>query len=220
MKIDLHIHSCYSKDALSTPRSIIRRIRERQLDGIAITDHDNCRAWPELVKLGKREKLLIIKGEEIKVKEGKRTVGEVIGLFMNKEVKPASFGEVVDSLDSQGAMAVIPHPFDWFRTPFRNLDSAIKRVKALEVFNSRCIFSSMNLKAERYAREHNMLAVAGSDAHVPLEIGNAYVECKAQSEEELRKAILKNKAKIFGTVTSPLIHVFSPIARLGLIKKL
>lgn len=220
MKIDLHIHSCYSKDGLSTPKSIIAKAKEKKLGGIAITDHDNCLAWKELTDLGKKNGLIVVKGEEIKIKENGKTLGELSGLFMSKEVKSSSFGEVVDALKAQGAVCAIQHPFDWFRKPFRDLDNATKRVKHIEVFNSRCIFSGMNQKALDYAITHNLGKVAGSDAHTPWEIGNAFIECDAQNEEDLKKAILLGKMKTSGKLSSPLFHLFSPLAKNKILKEL
>ena len=40
MLIDLHVHSCYSKDSLSRPKELIAWMQRRGLDRIAITDHD------------------------------------------------------------------------------------------------------------------------------------------------------------------------------------
>ena len=220
MRIDLHIHSCYSKDGLSSPKSIIRKIKEKQLTGVAITDHNNCNAWKELIPLGKKENALIVKGEEIKIKKQGRTVGEVLGYFMNKEVKPGPFEEVMDALDSQGAVAAIAHPFDTFRNAFIDLDNAIKRVKVIETFNSRCLTNGPNKKAAAFAKAHGLSAIAGSDGHAPQEIGNAFTECNAGNEEELRKAIAGGKTEVQGKIALPLVHLFSPIAKLGLIKKL
>lgn len=216
----MHVHSCCSEDGLSSPSSIIKKIKEKQLTGIAITDHNNCNAWKELTALAKKEGVLIVKGEEIKIKKQGRTVGEVLGYFMNKEVKPGQFGEVMDALDSQDAVAAIAHPFDTFRNAFLDLDNAIKRVKVIETFNSRCLSNAPNLKAARYAKKRGLSAIAGSDAHTPWEIGNAFTECNAGSEEELRKAIRLGKTKINGRLASPFIHIFSTIAKLRIIKKL
>ncbi|MDP2973903.1 MAG: PHP-associated domain-containing protein, partial [Candidatus Diapherotrites archaeon] len=117
-------------------------------------------------------------------------------------------------------IAAIAHPFDTFRNAFLDLDNAIKRVKVIETFNCRCLTNGPNKKAAAYAKKHGLSAIAGSDAHTPREIGNAFTECNAGSEEELRKAILLGKTKVQGKIALPLVHLFSPIAKLGLIKKL
>ena len=220
MRVDLHLHSCYSHDALSSPESIIREVKKNQLSAVAITEHNTASSWNVLERLCKKEKLPFIKGEEIKVNQGRKTVAELIGLFMNKEVKPAPLGEVLDELRKQDALVVVAHPFDWFRKRFRLPLSELKKVDAIEAFNSRTLFNSFNRKAMNYAKEHERPVVAGSDAHIPREIGNAFIECEADDLEELRKAILKKEVKIAGRVCNPLIHISSTIAKLGLIKSL
>ncbi|MDD5017031.1 MAG: PHP domain-containing protein [Eubacteriales bacterium] len=44
MKLDLHIHTTYS-DGDCTPREVAALARQAGLDGIAITDHDECRGY-------------------------------------------------------------------------------------------------------------------------------------------------------------------------------
>lgn len=40
LKLDPHIHSTYSSDAVSTPKEIIERSKELGLDMIALSDHN------------------------------------------------------------------------------------------------------------------------------------------------------------------------------------
>jgi predicted metal-dependent phosphoesterase TrpH len=40
MKIDLHCHSYYSNDGISSPEKLIKTALKRGLDGIALTDHN------------------------------------------------------------------------------------------------------------------------------------------------------------------------------------
>ncbi len=218
MRFDLHIHSMYSSDGLSKPETIVKTALKVGLEGIAITDHNTTAAWNELEKFCKKSRLLFVKGEEIKVLENGKTVGELIGLFMNKEVKPASRGEVIDSLNSQGAISVIAHPFDIFRHNFKDKQGFAKKVNAVEAFNSRCVLSSFNKKAAEFAEKNNLAVTGGSDAHVPQEIGNAFTECTGATTDDLRKALLKKKTIASGKLSSPLIHRFSTIAKFKLMK--
>jgi hypothetical protein len=40
MKVDMHVHTCYSKDATLSLETIIESCRLRGLDGVAIADHN------------------------------------------------------------------------------------------------------------------------------------------------------------------------------------
>jgi predicted metal-dependent phosphoesterase TrpH len=219
MRIDLHVHSQYSKDALSKPESIIKQIKQKGISGIAITDHNSTAAWQKLLPLAKKAGVMVVKGEELKVKEHGRTIGELLCFFMQHGIDSFDLDEIVDAARQQDALLFIAHPFDVFRNNWKRLDYW-KKFQGIEVFNSRCILNSWNKKAMRFAREHNFPATAGSDAHTPREIGRAFVECDAGNEEELRKAILGRRVKIAGRLSSPLIHVYSTIAKLKLLKEL
>jgi len=47
---------------------------------------------------------------------------------------------------------------------------------AIEVINAKTSLSSLNRRAAEFAATHGLAAGAGSDAHVPLALGAAYVE--------------------------------------------
>ncbi|MAG22223.1 MAG: histidinol-phosphatase [Candidatus Diapherotrites archaeon] len=217
MKIDLHVHSQYSKDALSKPESIIREIKNKGLSGIAITDHNTVDAWSKLIPLAKKAGALVVKGEELKVQEQGQTIGELSALFLQEEITVIDFTEIVDEAKAQDALLIIQHPFDLFRHYWKRPEYW-EKLSGIEAFNSRCILNSWNKKAMAFAREHNFPVTAGSDAHTPQEIGRAFVECDAQNEEELRKAIIKKEVHIAGKLSSPLIHAYSTIAKLNLMR--
>jgi len=50
MKADLHCHSQYSYDSIAKIEEIIKEAETKGLDAVAITDHDNARAWKEIKK--------------------------------------------------------------------------------------------------------------------------------------------------------------------------
>ncbi len=218
MKFDLHLHTNYSNDALTKPSTLVRELKKKGFSGFAITEHNNCGSWKELEALSKKEGLVFVKGEEVKAVENGKTVGEIIGLFMNQEIKPAPADEIFDSIKQQGAVAVIAHPFDYFRHSFKDLDKAAKRADAIEVFNSRCVRRTFNRKAKEFAESKGLAFTAGSDAHHSSEIGQSFVECDAQNSEALRKAILGKKVKIGGSLSSPLVHCFTALSKLRLLK--
>jgi len=219
LKIDLHIHSQYSTDGLSKPESIVKRAKKKGLDGIAITDHNNTQAWKPLLSLAKKHGLLVVKGEELKVKEHGEKIGELLCYFLQEEITALELPEIIDAAKQQDAPLFIAHPFDLFRNKWKRM-GYWKELHGIEAFNSRCILNSWNKKAMKFARENHFPVTAGSDAHVPWEIGHAFIECKAQTEEELRKAILKKEVHVAGKLSSPLIHVFSTIAKFNLMKPL
>jgi predicted metal-dependent phosphoesterase TrpH len=217
MKLDLHIHTKYSRDGVSSPANIIRAAKKSGMDGVAITDHNNTRGWKEALEEGKRLGIKVIKGEEVKVNfpDGSRR-GEILALFIEKEIKPGRFEDVIRQIRKQKGIAIVSHPFDKFR-PFDGLEEVIKQVDGLEGFNSRSPFHGYNTLAQKLASKFKLSLTAGSDAHVKYEVGNGWTEVKATTLEGARKEILKGRTKLGGKKANHFVHFFSTLAKLKLI---
>ena len=52
MKIDLHCHSFFSGDGVSSPEQLIEAARKKALNAIAMTDHNTCDAITYLIDKG------------------------------------------------------------------------------------------------------------------------------------------------------------------------
>ena len=171
-KVDLHSHTIYSKDCLTRPEAAIARARSLGLDKLAITEHDNLAGALRAKELAPD---LIIVGEEIMT-----THGELIAYFVKEEVpRGLSPQETIRRLRDQGAVISIPHPLDSLRNSamgMANVLEVIDQVDALEVRNARCVRKQDNLAALALAQERGLLITAGSDAHIPFELGHCYME--------------------------------------------
>jgi len=192
MKIDLHVHTKYSRDSLNTLNALRKVCKKKGLE-ITVTDHNE-------IKGALKFKPKII-GEEIKTKDG-----EVIGLFLNEKIrKGLSVEETVDLIREQGAIIMIPHPFDRLRKS--RLKKAITP-EIVEVCNSRTLIKQDNAKAWELAKKLNVLKAVGSDAHFPFEVGSAYVE---MDDFNSPKEFLKNlkTAKLFCRSSGILGHCLS-----------
>ena len=171
-KVDLHSHTIYSKDCLTRPEDAIARARSIGLDKLAITEHNNLAGALRAKELAPD---LIIIGEEIMT-----THGELIAYFVKEEVpRDLSPQETIRRLREQGAVISIPHPLDSLRNSamgMANVLEVIDQVDALEVRNARCVRPQDNLAALALAQERGLMTTAGSDAHIPFELGHCYME--------------------------------------------
>jgi hypothetical protein len=211
MKVDMHVHTVYSSDSTCKPSAVIRAAKSRGLDGVAVTDHGTTGAWKEVLVEGKKKGVAVILGEEIRVEHQGRMVGEVLGYFMNEDVKRGDVYEVLDAIASQGGLAALPHPFCFWRGMRMDVEEIAGKVQAVEVFNSGAYFNYHNRKALMFARKHKLAEIGGSDAHTEQEIGNAYTFAKAGNIREFRDAIEKGKTKAEGKLSSHLRRVFSKL---------
>ena len=68
---DLHIHSCLSPcgDDDMTPSNITGMAAVKNLDVIALTDHNSCRNCPAAIEAGKRLGITVLPGMELTTSE-------------------------------------------------------------------------------------------------------------------------------------------------------
>jgi predicted metal-dependent phosphoesterase TrpH len=128
--------------------------------------------------------LIVIPGEEVKT-DGQ---GEVIGLFISEEIpRGLSFGDTVAAIRDQGGLVYIPHPFDRMHAIAdpATLHRHLADVDVLETYNARLLFEADNDEAARFARKYDLIAGAGSDAHVLQGVGTGLVRMpRFQGPEE------------------------------------
>ena len=190
LRIDLHVHSSFSKDGFCPLSKAIKAAKARGLNGIAITDHNTIAGHAKISHI-KCKDFVIIPGVEISSKDG-----HILGLGINKLApRDLPAAGTVAMIRKQGGIAIAAHPF----SPIAGRDALFKaKFDAVEVFNSRAYFLSNSL-ARRFAEKHRLPMSAGSDAHFLDEIGLAGVELNCEPDvDEILKEIPKGRAKIFG----------------------
>jgi len=200
MIFDLHVHSKYSFDSISDPKKIIKVAKKKGLDGVAITDHNTIKGGRKANRINKDSDFSVIVGAEIATE-----LGDIIGLFLNEEIKTRDSVKVIDEIKAQGGLVVLPHPF----RGHKNIEEIAKSVDLIEVFNSRCSFKE-NKKAEELAKNLKKEVAVGSDAHSLKEIGLATV-C-FEEKNSLKNLILNSNRKIISKIyTSRYLKVQSYI---------
>lgn len=184
MSFDLHIHSKYSKDSINDPRWIIKIAKKRGLSGVAVTDHNTIKGSLVIKKINTDPDFEIVMGEEVKT-----DIGDIIGLWINEEIKSRNWEEVIDEIHSQGGIAVLAHPYRGHKL----IEEVAGKIDVIEVLNARTP-KKLNEKAHELAVKHHKGFSAGSDAHIPFEIGRGVVI----TNSDLRKDLLVGNVKISG----------------------
>ena len=195
MKCDLHVHSYASYDSISSPKNIIKEALKKGLDCIAITDHGEVKAFDEIKKYASSKGILVIKGIELKSDKG-----DIIGLNIKDKISEGlSAQETIKRIKYQGGFVVIPHPFFKYYQFKEDLHHFLDDIDAIEILNA-SISKSANQKAFHFVVKNNLPFTAGSDAHSPSFIGEAYLEIPGDilSIEEVLVAIKNKKGKVVG----------------------
>jgi predicted metal-dependent phosphoesterase TrpH len=174
VRVDCHLHTVHSGDAVTTVERLAARVREERLDVVCVTDHHTLAGAHEALarEIGAR----VVVGEEIRTH-----AGEIIGLFLTERVPYVlPLEEAAGRVRAQGGLVYAPHPFDASRTSLGA--EGLERLRAMgaldvvEVFNAKIADEEDNRRAARFAAGHGLPGAAGSDAHDPHGVGAAYVE--------------------------------------------
>ncbi|MEO6870894.1 MAG: PHP domain-containing protein [Chthoniobacterales bacterium] len=176
-KIDLHTHSFFSGDGVSSPEENIASARAKGLDGFALTDHNTNEGVEYLRGKGLiREDgqpvdgFLIIPGVEVTTAEGHLlSIGASLPYLKGQPAR-----EVCDLIHERGGLAIPPHPYDLFRAGIRFSTLENLPIDALEVFNAATTLRRYNRYAFKYAQLRGLPMTAGSDSHHHSAIGTAY----------------------------------------------
>lgn len=196
MEVDLHTHSLYSPDSRSSVEAMVKRAAQVGLGAIAITDHDSwkgARAASKLAPAG----LLIVPGAELKTEKG-----DLVAVFVEKEITTRSFEEAVEEIHAQGGIAIVPHPGESRKVT----KDAIARADCYEAFNA-TLSAADNRRSVEIASGLGKPGIAVSDAHLVMEIGNGRIMVQdCASLGELREAVLKNPVITRKVRSNPLVH--------------
>jgi predicted metal-dependent phosphoesterase TrpH len=173
VRVDCHLHTVASGDAVLTLEQLAGRAGEAGLDVVCITDHNEISAAVRAA--GQNLGVRVIVGEEIRTPDG-----DIIGLFLTERVPYVlPVAEVVTRIRSQGGLVYAPHPFDEGRSSLGRVLPALcaaGAVDIVEVFNAKIADQSLNRRAAELAAAYALPGGAGSDAHDAPGVGAAYLE--------------------------------------------
>ncbi|VVB86277.1 PHP-associated [uncultured archaeon] len=211
---DVHTHTMYSgfskysylsfPDSVTTPKKSVRVAEKKGLDLLCITDHNTIKGALEAKKYNSE---LVVIGEEILSKNG-----EIIGLFLQEEIKPGlGAEETIELIHEQDGIAFAPHPFSVYCSCVGKKLHGLE-LDGLEVFNSLHRDGYSNAIALESCNGRAKLG--GSDAHSSSMIGNGYTTFSGNSQEDFRSAI-KQRETSFGGKPAPLKDIVNYSIRIA-----
>ena len=205
LRYDVHNHTHYSSCSNLKPEVLLKVAKKKGFDGIGVVDHHTIKGALKVRNLNNDKSFEVIVGSEITT-----NYGDVLALYLNKDIKSRDFFEVVEEVRKQAGLIVIPHPFRTsintnlrFRYPIEKIKNEIN---AIECFNARMLPIGDNEKAQKLAKRLKIAKTGGSDAHFKFEIGTAWTAF----EGEFRKALKSKKTQYEGNITfGPIGGLFS-----------
>jgi len=209
LKADLHIHTSYSMDCDMSLEQVINRCLKTGINCMVVAEHGTIEGALRMQSLAP---FPVVVAEEILTPHG-----EIMGMFLKHGIPSGlSVEQTISRIKAQGALVCIPHPFDVFRRSTLNndmIEELAEQIDVIEVLNSRSLLPYDSTKAQIFALKYGIAKSAGSDAHTPYEIGNAYVQMpEFNGRDDFLQALAKGK--ISGNKTNPLLYFGSLWARL------
>ena len=203
LKMDSHIHSEYSPDSQSKIDDILDVARSRNIDIIAISDHNTVDGTSEVLAKTRNTDILAIPSIEIS-----SSLGHILGFGCEENIpRDLSPQETIDRIHDLGGLAIVPHPYCFYRhgllhkTDYKDL-----KIDAIEIKNARFIVGYCNNKAKKLSQKENLPALGASDAHYWKFVGDCFsmIDCEKDIDSVL-KAIVKNKVEAHGNGTSNIL---------------
>ncbi|MDD6467282.1 MAG: PHP domain-containing protein [Erysipelotrichaceae bacterium] len=115
-KIDLHMHSCYSIDGEFTPKELVQKAKDAQLEIIALSDHNCMKGLDQMLEYGKQANIRVIpaiefdtifEGLEVHVlgynMDYHQTYFETIGTVVDERIHASFRGSMEKIRDYYGA---------------------------------------------------------------------------------------------------------------------
>ena len=197
--MDSHIHSEYSPDSSSKIDDILKVAAKRNIDIIAISDHNTVDGTSEVLKKTRNTDILAIPSIEISSSHG-----HILGFGCEENIpRDLSPEDTIDRIHDLGGLAIIPHPYCFYRHGLLHNYKEKLNIDAIETRNARFIVGYCNNKAKNLSIKENLPALGASDAHYYKFVGDCYslIDCEKDVDSVL-KPISKGKTEAKGKGTS------------------
>jgi len=216
MIAETHCHTT-SSDGKDSPETIVLEAYKKNLDFMAVTDHDTFRGSilaDRAVKLHGLNRPVVIFGNEVRT-----THGDIL-VLCDKPLSKVSKDpwELREDAVENNCITIAAHPYSPYEPAVGDLIlESPELFDAIEVWNATNL-PYLNRRAWKAAREIGKPGTAGSDAHVKEEIGSAVtlVDVNDYNIESFLEAVRKgNISPIKGlpSFRAVLVHVAWGIKR-------
>ncbi|HEV2582994.1 MAG TPA: CehA/McbA family metallohydrolase [Ktedonobacteraceae bacterium] len=204
-RADTHMHTNLG-DGWASPAQVIKIALMRDLQLIAITDHDHVEGAKRVADLLARQELPLqmITGVEVSTRQG-----HLLGLFVQKAPRSLrSVEESIEAIKEQGGLVIVPHPLGRLVPSLSRdkIDELLNKgfaIDGIEIYNPSPANASMRLAVRNANQQWRLAETGGSDAHFWQHIGSAYTLFPGSTPDDLRRSILERTARPGGQEIPP-----------------
>ena len=178
LNAELHCHNLFSNYQNSSARlpfdcgirieDQLNAALQKGIEVLFVTNHNTLDGFHQILEYrndhSKFSSIKIYPAEEITI-EGQ---GHVLAYGLHRRIRPGmTLEETLDEIKKQGAISCAAHPF----AVTNGIREKAEKCDMMESFNSNNVDRFSNIIAERFAKEHNIKSIAGSDSHVLSTMG-------------------------------------------------
>ncbi len=204
-RADLHLHTILG-DGWIRPARLVQEAVRRQLDVIAVTDHDHVEGARRVAELldGRPDGPRLITGVEVSTRSG-----HLLGLFVRTAPKPMrTVQESIDAIKAQDGLVVVPHPMGRLVPSLsrRTIDSLLDsgyQIDGIEIYNPSPANAARRDEVRAANAEWGLAEIGSSDAHFRQHVGAGYTRFPGTTPEDLRRGIFDRTVRAGGQEEPP-----------------
>lgn len=220
LNAELHCHNLFSNfqnSSVRLPFDCGIRIEDqlnaaltRGIDVLFVTNHNTLDGYQQILEYKnahtKFDGIKVYPAEEITID----TQGHVLAYGLERRIRPGMLlEETLEEIRRQGAISCAAHPF----AVTNGIRERAIKCDMMESFNSNNVDRFSNVIAERFAKEHEMKSIAGSDSHVVSTIGSCVntIECENNLDsllDAMRRGRVEAKNKEYASNEEIFEHAF------------
>ena len=188
IRCDLHVHTHHSFDCFCTMKDIVKEAKRKEINVIAITDHDVIGLTPKEKKFLNDNGIYYIQGCEFTTDKG----AHLIGLFIDKTIlnigkNPVS---IVNNICQAGGIVLVPHPFrknsgfiEIYANDTNILNYVLSKATLIELQSGKSRQKNSYENIRQIAEEHKLKLITASDSHRPWELGCCFIQYNQNIED-------------------------------------
>ena len=194
VKIDLHVHTARGSSCaeIHHPLTLPETMKKNGIHGIVVTEHNTMWTREEILSINTGLKnCKIYRGMEIS-SGGHHFL--VIGIHNTDHLHEGMLPHaMIQLVNSQGGIVILAHPY--LHIPENRAIYVPEDISAIEVLST-VTKKSDNIKSIGLCKTHNLISVAGSDAHCMENVGAYYTLFPhlPYDEKELAEMIKNGKS--------------------------
>ena len=204
LKIETHCHNVFSNyknypsklpfDCGVTIEEQLENAYLQNIDVMFVTNHNTLDGYSQILECkqnhAKYQNLKIYPAEEITI----NNKGHVLAYGIENEIMPGmTLDETLDEIRKQNGVSCAAHPF----AVSNGIRESSKECDIIESFNSNNVDIFSNIIAERFAKQNNLIAIAGSDSHVKSTIGRSVNTVESEDNiDSILEYLKKGKFKM------------------------